>query len=86
MIQSIKHNFIYIGVTCNLNSRLEDHNNAQEKSTKSYIPFRLVYYKAFADKRDANDREKKLKQYGKSLGHLKRRLRFSLNNTVLVVR
>ena len=61
---------IYIGVSSNLRRRLTEHQKS--------APWKLVYYEAFLDLQDARDRERKLKNYGAGLGHLKNRLRKSL--------
>lgn len=47
-------------------------------STKSYVPWELVYYEAYGSEKDAYQREKQLKFYGQALSHLKRRLKFTL--------
>ena len=36
--------------------------------------YKLIYYEACPSKKDARARERKLKQYGSTLGHLKKRL------------
>jgi putative endonuclease len=79
MIKSTRHYFTYVGVTEDMDRRIEEHNNSQVESTRPYAPFKLIYYEAYADKRDAFEREKKLKKYGKAMYDLKNRLRYSLN-------
>lgn len=54
---------LYIGFSTDLKNRFNKHNNGLVKSTKPYIPWKLVYYEAYKDKRDALIREKKLKQH-----------------------
>ncbi len=78
LIKSKKTNFQYIGNTNDLRRRFEEHNAGKEISTKYNAPYKLVYYEAYADKRDALDRERKLKHHGSSVGHLKQRVKFSL--------
>ncbi len=81
LLQSKKiTDYIYIGNTDNLKRRLVEHNNGNNYSTKHYAPFRLTYYEAYSSRKDAFDREYKLKHYGSTLGHLKKRLRNSLLN------
>jgi putative endonuclease len=58
-IQS-KNNF-YIGYTKDLRKRLDLHNKGKVSSTKPYIPWKLVFYEAFPDMRDAKRREEYLK-------------------------
>lgn len=53
---------VYIGVTNDLATRLDQHQNAAIKSfTKKYRLTRLVYYESFGDVNDAIAREKQLK-------------------------
>lgn len=75
VIKSINFDFTYIGQTDDLKSRLPQHNAGKEISTKAYAPFKLVYYEAYANKKDALIREKKLKQFGSTWGHLRRRIK-----------
>lgn len=37
--------------TGNLKRKLQDHNNGQSKSIKPRVPFRLIYYEAYQDKK-----------------------------------
>ena len=78
VIKSLKLDFTYIGQTEDLKSRFAQHNADKELSTKAYSPFKLVYYEAYANKKDALIREKKLKQFGSSWGHLRKRIMNSL--------
>jgi putative endonuclease len=77
ILQSQKSDFIYIGSTPDLKKRFYEHNNSRSKATKPHAPFKLVYYEAYADKRDALGREYKLKHHGSVIGHLKKRLLYS---------
>lgn len=74
----MEKNFLYVGCTNDLRRRFKEHNRKEEKSTKSYAPFRLIYYEAYRDERDAKNREKKLKHHGSVIGHLKRRVKYSV--------
>jgi len=69
---------LYYGFTGDLSKRLDQHNNSESFSTAKHR-WRLIYYEAYLDKMDAKNREKKLKHYGQSISHLKRRLNKSLN-------
>lgn len=73
-----KFNKIYIGYSADLRKRFKDHNYGKVKYTKSDRPWRLVYYEAFLSKLDAEKREKTLKNYGSTLGQLKKRIDKSL--------
>ena len=79
LLRSKRHNFNYIGSTNNLDKRFLEHNNGENKPTKFYAPFKLIYYEAYASKKDALLRESKLKHHGSVIGHLKRRLAHSFN-------
>lgn len=48
----------YIGITDNLELRLERHNQGWGKFTKGGIPWKLVYSEKFASKQEAMKREK----------------------------
>ncbi len=42
-LKSISHHWIYVGMTNNLERRIEQHNQGKEKATKPYRPFQLIY-------------------------------------------
>jgi putative endonuclease len=65
----IKHT-IYIGYTNDLKRRIKEHRNKKPD---------LIYYEAYKSKKDAYNREQKLKQRGQSIRWLKERLKNSLN-------
>lgn len=47
----------YIGCTTDIEKRLKEHNAGKTKSTKSYIPWKLIYFEEFNDKKAAYKRE-----------------------------
>ena len=51
----------YLGNTNNIERRLQEHNNGEEKSTRG-SKWELVYYEAYLNKKYAVGREKKLKK------------------------
>ena len=51
----------YIGLTNNLNRRLNLHNSGKVQATKNRKPFELIYYEEFEDRIDAVKREKFLR-------------------------
>lgn len=61
ILQSKKDQSLYIGYTLNIKRRLIKHNKGENAATKVHIPYQLVYYEAFANKKDAKAREKYLK-------------------------
>jgi len=56
-LQSLNFNFIYVGMTENLNDRLLRHNNGRVKSTKRFAPFRLLHSEIHPDGISARNRE-----------------------------
>ncbi len=60
-LKSISHNFIYVGMTENLNARFIRHNKGYVKSTKKYSPFELFYFETCDNGKQAREREKYLK-------------------------
>ena len=80
ILQSINHpREIYIGSTSkDPEVRLKEHNYGSTQYTADMKPWRIVYYEAYLNSRDAHRRERKLKDYGNSLTHLKKRISESL--------
>ena len=54
------HN-LYKGSTGNLKSRIEDHKKGKVKSTRNFLPARMIHYECYTLKSDAQRREKFLK-------------------------
>ena len=70
---------IYIGKTNDLKRRLKEHNHGEQISTRQKSgEWILVYAEAYRDKRDADDREIKLKQHGSNKRWLKNRIQHSM--------
>jgi len=57
-ISSINRNYIYVGLTDNLDARLERHNKGYERTTKPYSPFELIYSEHIETRKEARAREK----------------------------
>ena len=57
-ISSNHRNYIYVGLTANLEQRLHRHNNELEKTTKPYAPFKLIYSENAPNRIEARKREK----------------------------
>ncbi len=71
VLQSKKDGELYTGCTKDLKARLVLHNAKKVSSTKSRVPFALIYYEAYINSRDAFNREKYMKtQYGRN--HIKK--------------
>ncbi|PIU71745.1 hypothetical protein CO176_00265 [Candidatus Woesebacteria bacterium CG_4_9_14_3_um_filter_39_10] len=61
ILSSLSRNFMYVGFTSDLKRRLEKHNSGSEFSTKPYVPFEIIHYEAYRNKKDAKRRELYLK-------------------------
>ena len=60
-LSSEVRNYIYVGLTSNLQDRIEFHNKGYERTTKAYRPFRLIFSEEHVDRPSARVREKFLK-------------------------
>lgn len=56
-IKSISRNYIYVGLTNNLERRLNEHNNGKNKTTKPYKTFELIFSELVNSREDARKRE-----------------------------
>lgn len=61
VLYSFKDHKFYIGYTESLKKRVSSHLLGENKATKSRLPFQLIYYEAYIEKKDAKGREKFLK-------------------------
>ena len=61
ILQSLKNKSLYIGYSSDLKTRLAKHNNGENKATKPFCPYKLIFYEAFLNKQDAKNREEYLK-------------------------
>ncbi len=65
VLQSEKNQKRYVGQTCDIARRLNEHNSGKVQSTKAYRPYRLIYYEECGDRNEAIKRERYLKSgYG----------------------
>ena len=69
ILKSIKNGKIYCGQTKDLAQRLSDHNSGNNYSTQFDRPYKIVYYEAYLEEKEAFKREKALKHHGSSIGH-----------------
>ncbi|WP_299679068.1 GIY-YIG nuclease family protein [uncultured Dokdonia sp.] len=60
-LSSLRRNYIYVGLTENIERRIPQHNKGYNKSTKAYTPFVLLYKKSFKTRLEARAYEKYLK-------------------------
>ncbi|MBI5139775.1 GIY-YIG nuclease family protein [Candidatus Nomurabacteria bacterium] len=63
ILNSEKNGRYYIGHTRDLNDRLSRHNAGRMKSTKSSLPWKLVYKENYETKQEAYRREFEIKSY-----------------------
>ena len=61
VLYSSKYDRFYISITNDINVRLKTHNSGGVKSTKAYMPWRVVYKEVYKNKMEARIREKYLK-------------------------
>lgn len=61
VLYSEKFNRTYTGLTNNLERRLREHNSKRNKSTKAYVPWKVIYTEEFDTRIEARKREKYLK-------------------------
>ena len=77
VLQFEQNNKLYKGITNNLKRRLEDHSSGQSFFTSRNGKFKLIFYEAYVDKRDAAEAEKYFKSgHGREV--LKQKLRYYL--------
>ena len=60
-IQSLKDRRIYVGLSADVEKRVRQHNSGKSKSTKGYVPWRLIYQEELTSRLLAREREKYLK-------------------------
>jgi putative endonuclease len=60
-IRSLGRHYLYVGMTNDLERRLAEHNNGENRSTKAYKPFVLIYSESFSNRSLAREKEKYLK-------------------------
>ena len=73
-LRSKTHNYIYVGLTDNLERRYYQHNNGLNRTTKFYAPFDLIWSRTYVTRVEARKKEKYLKsgtgkEFLRGLGH-----------------
>lgn len=61
ILKSLKDGNLYTGITNNLDRRLYEHNLAYKNSTKSRVPFKMIYSEECLNRIEARKREKYFK-------------------------
>lgn len=64
VIQSEFDTGLYIGMSGDLRRRFSEHQRGESQSTKGRRPWKLIYYEAYLEKQDADQRETFLKSGG----------------------
>ncbi len=62
IVYSTSVDHYYVGYTHDLHKRLEKHNSGHSRSTKSGIPWKIVYYEEYQTKHEAMARERQIKK------------------------
>ena len=57
-ISSQIRNYIYVGMSKELESRIKRHNQKRERTTRAYAPFQLIYSEQLELRSEAREREK----------------------------
>jgi len=60
-LQSLSRNYLYVGLTDNVERRFSEHQIGKNKTTRPYRPFKLLLVEEFDSRLDARHREKYLK-------------------------
>jgi putative endonuclease len=60
-ISSLERNYIYVGLTNNIDRRFIEHNSGKNKTTKPYSPFVLIYVEECSTRIEARIKEKYFK-------------------------
>jgi putative endonuclease len=57
-ISSVERNYIYVGITFDVDKRFDRHNKGHERTTKPYAPFKLIFTEEYKSREEARQREK----------------------------
>ncbi|MDD2654205.1 MAG: GIY-YIG nuclease family protein [Candidatus Omnitrophica bacterium] len=79
LLKSNRDNNLYIGFTNDLQRRVQEHNGGLVPSTKSRIPFELIYCEGYKAEKDARHREVNLKLRSRAFAQLRKRITVSLS-------
>jgi putative endonuclease len=61
VIKSLVRNYIYVGLTNDVERRVREHDRGQNVTTRAYKPFEIILVETFSSRIDARKREKYLK-------------------------
>ena len=66
VLKSLSRNYIYVGMTDNLERRIHQHHAGLSRTTRAYRPFVVILTETFPSRAEARKREKYLKSgFGK---------------------
>ena len=57
-ISSLNFNYIYVGMSIDVNERIERHNSGRERTTRHFAPYKLIYVEECENRVEARKREK----------------------------
>ena len=63
ILKAKSKDWFYVGQTKDYVNRLKIHNLGNNKSTKAYRPFEIVYLEEFETRKEAFMRERQIKKY-----------------------
>lgn len=63
VLESLKDGYRYVGMTKDVQNRLQQHNDGKSKSTRPHKPYKLVYSECFETYKEAYHREKYFKTW-----------------------
>jgi putative endonuclease len=61
VLYSAEYDRTYTGISIDAEKRLKQHNGKENKSTKAYVPWKLIHVEHFDNRIEARKREKYLK-------------------------
>ena len=61
VLYSEKFDRTYTGMTTDVIKRLKQHNAQQNRSTKAYVPWKIIFTEEFKTRKEAREKEKYLK-------------------------
>ena len=64
ILYSSKYLKTYVGITENVERRLEEHNSKKSNYTSKFVPWEVVHFETFDNREEARKREKYLKSSG----------------------
>jgi putative endonuclease len=82
VLHSEKDNKLYTGYTNDIKRRMGEHKAGKVESTKNRRPLKLIYYEAYLEKDDAENRERFLKS-GSGKRYIKKQLRIYFEKNAL---